>query len=358
MMDQAPHPHDIRRDELLAIAAMTSSTEEWLTWLNRCPDLEGMSPTETRLLPLVYQQLQHVDGAFPAGIGGRLRGLHRKMWYHNKVRLKWGEEVVQQLKHEGIDAVLIKGMQLLRLWGWDPGTRPTRDVDIWARPADFEKAKQTMIEWPGMVIKAIDVHSITFTFEGVHSLDLHRIPHHLGDKNMNAAHQFDEALAQPDDKALAMALLLANAFVNEAPDQNIGLYTLVDWHRSEVPWSSVENALREQGLRPVVEAHLAMFPAIVATSDMLSEAWLALQDKSNWSPGERALGQAIAKWRRVRAQNPPWTFHHWRWTLEGVPLWQRDLRSIREIFAHAKATQAAPWPFLLHYRSKRRKTIR
>lgn len=346
----------IRRDELLALAAIKPSAEEWSAWLSRCPDLEGMSPTEIRLLPLVYQQLQHVDGAFPAEIGGRLRGLHRKMWYHNKVRWQWGKEVVQQLENQNIDAVLIKGMRLLQLWGWDPGTRPTRDVDIWVRPSHFERAKKILMEWPGMVVKDHDVHSITFTFEGVHSLDLHRIPHHLGDK-VDAAKRFEEVFAQPDDKAQTLALLLANAFVNEAPDQNIGLYTLIDWHRSEVPWIRVENALSEEGLRPVVEAHLAMFPAIVAASDLLSEAWLALQDKSNWSRGERALGQAIARWKRVREQDPPWTFHHWRWTLEGVPLWQRDLRSIREILAHAKATQVSPWPFLLHYRSRRRKAI-
>ncbi|MDA0728872.1 MAG: hypothetical protein O3C18_04185 [Bacteroidetes bacterium] len=137
-----------------------------------------------------------------------------------------------------------------------------QDVDVWVRPGQFDWALGLMKSWPAMTVKAIDLHSTTFTFDGVHSLDLHRMPHHLGGR-VDMDRRFDAAFAQPGDRTQAMALLLANAFVNDAPDQFVGLYTLVDWHRSGVAWSAVEPMIAAEGLRPVVAAHLAQFPSSV-----------------------------------------------------------------------------------------------
>ena len=343
-----------RRDALLARVAIRPSEDEWAAWLRQCPDLEGLSPTELRLLPLVWTQLAAAGVALSPDLAGRLKGLHRKMWYHNKVRLQWAGAVQQRLAEAGIDALIFKGMQLLDLWGWDPGTRPTRDVDVWVRPGQFDWALGLMKSWPSMTVKATDLHSTTFTFDGVHSLDLHRMPHHLGGRVDNDR-RFDAAFAQPGDRTQAMALLLANAFVNDAPDQFVGLYTLVDWHRSGVAWSAVEPMIAAEGLRPVVAAHLAQFPSVVAASPLLKDAELALQDRKRWTPAERAMAAAIEEWRRVRASDPPWTFHHWRWALQGVPLWRRDLRSVRDMLAQARAEGVSPLPFILHYRSRRRK---
>ncbi|MDA0941164.1 MAG: hypothetical protein O2990_09185 [Bacteroidetes bacterium] len=69
-----------RRDALLARVAIRPSEDEWAAWLRQCPDLEGLSPTELRLLPLVWTQLEAAGVAVAPDLAGRLKGLHRKMW--------------------------------------------------------------------------------------------------------------------------------------------------------------------------------------------------------------------------------------------------------------------------------------
>ena len=94
-----------RRDALLARVAIRPSEDEWAAWLRQCPDLEGLSPTELRLLPLVWTQLAAAAGvALLPDLAGRLKGLHRKMWYHNKVRLQWARAVQQRPAEAGVDA--------------------------------------------------------------------------------------------------------------------------------------------------------------------------------------------------------------------------------------------------------------
>lgn len=351
-----------RRDALLASVAIQPSGEAWKEWLDLCPDLEGLSPTELRLLPFVFQELRRSGQwdqfvQLPTDIAGRLQGLHRKMWYHNKVRMKWGQSVCQQFEDKGIDSLIFKGMQLLKLWSWDPGTRPTRDVDIWVRPSQFHAAENILKSEEGMVVKDKSQHSTTFIFQNMHSLDLHRMPHHLGDRYDNES-RFEQAFARRDDRIQAMVLLLSNAFVNDAPDQFVGLYTLVDWHRSGVPWMALAPQMSEDGLRPVVAAHLAQFPAVVNASPLLSEARRILEDRGSWSLGERALDEAIQGWRQVRANDPPWSFHHWRWTLQGYSIWQRDLKSVNEILHYARVHRTWPFSNFWYYRSRRRQNKR
>jgi hypothetical protein len=85
-----------------------------------------------RQLPLVWHRLgddvgaEHVD---------RLKGSYRKAWVTNQHLVRHGGEVVEALRADGIEPLLVGGAPVGRLFYEDPATRPLRSVGLLVRPA-------------------------------------------------------------------------------------------------------------------------------------------------------------------------------------------------------------------------------
>lgn len=91
-----------------------------------------------RLLPLVHANLR------AAGIDDpdlpRLKGLHRRQWYENQMRIHRVRPGLAALADANIPVLFLKGLPLaLRYYG-DPGLRPMHDVDVLVPWADADRA--------------------------------------------------------------------------------------------------------------------------------------------------------------------------------------------------------------------------
>ena len=341
-IDQRANPTPVTRDALLAQVAIAPSAEGWTAWRERCPDVDGLSPTEFRLLPFVWQQIR-AQGVIDSVYDGKLRGIHRKIWYQNRLRLNWAGRLVEQLHAAGFQVLFLKGLRLIQQFDWDPGTRPCADVDLWVRPSQYAAAKDFLLKQPGMQATGeVRAHACDLVFNSVHALDLHRLPHLLADPANHARGStvglapgqgpeslFDAAWAQQDDLASGLTLSLLNAFIHDGPDRRTAISALVDWHRTGIAWASIAPTVEATSLRPAFLAQLDAHPEIVAQSPVLRAARAALADRSMWSRAEQALAANIKTFDAIRAQGYPWSYHHWLWTLAGYTPWQRDLKSIR-----------------------------
>ena len=341
-IDASSHLIPERRDALLAQVAIAPSAEGWAAWRERCPDVDGLSPTEFRLLPFVWQQLR-TKGVVDPVYDGKLRGIHRKIWYQNRLRLNWAEGLVEEMQAAGFQVLFLKGFRFIRQFGWDPGTRPCADVDLWVRPSQHAAAQDFLLAKPGMrATGEVRAHACDLIFNSVHSLDLHRIPHLLADPANRARGStvglapdqgpeslFEAAWAEKDDPASGLTLGLMNAFIHDGPDRRTAISALVDWHRTGIQWATIAPTVEATALRPAFLAQLDAHPEIVASSPLLHAAHTALSDRSSWSPAEQALEANIETFETIRAEGYPWSYHHWLWTLAGYAPWQRDLKSIR-----------------------------
>lgn len=122
-----------RHQKLLLRAALLEKSPAqaaWLQW-NREVDLieDLLDLGSFRLLPLVYHNLQRhgVDGPHM----GRLRGIYRRTWVENQVRLHTCAQVIEALHSAHIQTMLLKGAALLALHYPNHGARPMSDIDVW-----------------------------------------------------------------------------------------------------------------------------------------------------------------------------------------------------------------------------------
>lgn len=81
-----------------------------------------------RLLPLVYRNLRAAGVEDPDL--GRLKGLYRRTWYENQIRLHGITPVLTALGASGVETLLLKGVPLALDYYRDLGARPMADVDV------------------------------------------------------------------------------------------------------------------------------------------------------------------------------------------------------------------------------------
>lgn len=109
--------------------------EAWHTWTARVDILtDPIDGGSFRLLPLVYRNLTSL-GADDASLA-RLRGIHRRTWCENQVRLRSLAHLLSRFQEAGIATLVLKGAALALRYYDDVGLRPMDDVDIlvpWAR---------------------------------------------------------------------------------------------------------------------------------------------------------------------------------------------------------------------------------
>jgi hypothetical protein len=76
-------------------------------------------------------------GGLPSGLAGSLSRTYARQLAHNHLVLAEMRRVLQAL--DGVDVMVAKGLALAAIYYGDPGIRPTADIDLIIRYADFER---------------------------------------------------------------------------------------------------------------------------------------------------------------------------------------------------------------------------
>jgi hypothetical protein len=116
--------------ELLLHAALEDgelAAGAWDEWYSRT-EMIGADNADIAVLPLAWRNLNGLDGERP-GLE-RLRGVYRHTWIRNQLLVRFGAQVVRELRGDGIDALVLKGVALNLLHYPDMGTRPMADLDV------------------------------------------------------------------------------------------------------------------------------------------------------------------------------------------------------------------------------------
>ncbi len=101
----------------------------WRAWTAhvRLPD-DPVDGGTFRLLPLVYHNLTSLglrDAALPL-----LKGIHRRIWYENQLRLHSLADLLDRFREAGIPTLVLKGAALVLRYYADVGLRPMDDADV------------------------------------------------------------------------------------------------------------------------------------------------------------------------------------------------------------------------------------
>ncbi len=137
--------------EALCRASLAENDELVVRWFERAialTPLDDLDYGAARLLPYLARRLEAASWKGPEM--PRLRGIHRRAWFDNKVRFDRTRPVLAALILEGIRPVLLKGAALVARVYPDAGSRPMEDIDILVRPSDAASAIQ-IIEKHGYV---------------------------------------------------------------------------------------------------------------------------------------------------------------------------------------------------------------
>jgi hypothetical protein len=93
------------------------------------------------LLPLLYERLRAVeDGRIPPGVMARLRSAYYTNLLRNQRLGAELAEVVEALRGEGVEAIVLKGGALAPTVYPNPAQRPMADLDLLVRAEDVERA--------------------------------------------------------------------------------------------------------------------------------------------------------------------------------------------------------------------------
>jgi hypothetical protein len=131
-------------EELLVRAAAVPGPSGAAAWKELRPrlDLDALPSEAHRLLPQVWRTL-HQAGVDDRDLP-RLRGLHRRTWYLNRVTIDRARRVLDVLAEHGIDTMLLKGAALIAAYYRDPGARPMADVDVLVPTARAEEVLELL----------------------------------------------------------------------------------------------------------------------------------------------------------------------------------------------------------------------
>jgi hypothetical protein len=151
----------------------------WQAW-QKISGLDEVAGAGYTLLPHVYQNLAG-RGATGQELA-RVKGISRKTWYENQLRLGRLAELVARLRASGIEPMLIRGVAAARSEPDQPGLRNIDDTAFVVRPAQAVTAFKTVAAggWrpflPGLVPERHWRYARFFRFcsgDGDCALDLH-----------------------------------------------------------------------------------------------------------------------------------------------------------------------------------------
>ena len=111
--------------------------EAWGRWKQLVSWLD-VDTASARVLPLVYRNLRahRIEDALLA----RLKGVFLRSLYQQTLLFERVQKLLERLRDEGIDFVLLKGAPLGLVYYGGIGLRPMDDVDVWIRPGELARA--------------------------------------------------------------------------------------------------------------------------------------------------------------------------------------------------------------------------
>jgi hypothetical protein len=95
-----------------------------------------------RLLPLVHRRLLTLGVDDP--VLSRLKGVHRREWYRNRVTVSQLAPVLDRLERAGVPTMVVDGVALATVYYDELGTRPIDHAVVLVPPADATRALQLL----------------------------------------------------------------------------------------------------------------------------------------------------------------------------------------------------------------------
>src|SRR5207247_493895 len=134
------------QEELLQAALRRDggTARRWESVRHRYPLDEIMSRKPRRLLPLVEDGVRREHA--PADLIDRavLEDAHADAARQHEVHVAWIAPVIDRLRGEGVELVVLKGLALALEYYDTPALRPMVDVDVLIRPRDIGITMRTL----------------------------------------------------------------------------------------------------------------------------------------------------------------------------------------------------------------------
>jgi hypothetical protein len=129
------------RQRLLLGAAVLHGPDarsSWVQWRRAGGDIDTVSPSSFRLLPLLYRNLEanRVDDPDMP----RLKGVYRHAWVMNQRLARRLEPAIEALDREGIPTMTLGGSAMSVVHYRDAGARRMDDVGVLVPPFEAERA--------------------------------------------------------------------------------------------------------------------------------------------------------------------------------------------------------------------------
>jgi putative nucleotidyltransferase-like protein len=132
------------RQTLLLRAALLEGEDGDAAWRELRPSfrLDDVDPASIALLPLLHRQLERRGTDDP--LAPRLRGVYRRTWYVNQLRLDGLRGVFHALREAEADPLVFNSWELpVRYYG-DLGLRPAAALHVLVRPDRVGRAKEAL----------------------------------------------------------------------------------------------------------------------------------------------------------------------------------------------------------------------
>jgi len=121
----------LRDDHVLLLRAALlegdAACDAFARW-RRTVAFDDVDGNAFRILPLLYRNL--VAARCNDSLMGRLKGIWRRTWFQNQLRIEACRPAIEALARAGIPVLLLKGAAMVARWVDDVGTRPMADFDI------------------------------------------------------------------------------------------------------------------------------------------------------------------------------------------------------------------------------------
>jgi putative nucleotidyltransferase-like protein len=132
------------RQTLLLRAALLEGERGAAAWRELRPSfrLDDLDPASTALLPLLHRQLERRGDADP--LAPRLRGVYRRTWYVNQLRLDRLRGALNALREAEADPLVFSSWELPVRYYDDLGLRPAAALHVLVRPDRVGRAKDAL----------------------------------------------------------------------------------------------------------------------------------------------------------------------------------------------------------------------
>jgi hypothetical protein len=130
--------------KLLLQAVLLDGAAGEEAWARTRPgfDLDMLEPGSFCLMPLLYRRLERGGSDDP--LLPRLKGMYRRTWYVNQLRLDQLLPALSALDPVGADVLVVDGWELAERYYGDRGLRPVRGLHVFVRPEHVTKSLQAL----------------------------------------------------------------------------------------------------------------------------------------------------------------------------------------------------------------------